>query len=237
MRDPRISLRVAALYDIHGHLPALEAVLDEVAEERVDAVVLGGDMIAGPMPRETLAVLEGLGDRAVWIRGNAEREARGWVAEQLEPSTRDRLAALPVTATLDVDGLGPTLFCHGSPRSDDEIITTLTPDARLAPMLADVEEPTVVCGHTHVQFDRRLDRWRVVNAGSVGRPYEGRPGAFWAVFGPDVSLRVTEYDYDAATRRIRATEYPDAGELVTDLYEQPISAQEASEFFESGATG
>ncbi len=104
----------------------------------------------------------------------------------------------------DVDGLGLTLFCHGSPRSDTEIITTATTDERLRGILGGVEQRTVVGGHTHRQFDRRVDGWRVVNAGSVGMPYEGRPGAYcWALLGPGVELRRTAYDVDRAVVALR----------------------------------
>ena len=229
-------MRVAALYDIHGNLPALEAVLAAVEPEKVDLVLLGGDVVAGPMPRETLEVLDGLGERVVWVRGNAERDPLGWVGDQLDGPTRERLASLPTTVTLEVDGLGPTLFCHGSPRSDEEIITSSSPPERLAAMLEGVEERTIVCGHTHVQFDRRVDGKRLVNAGSVGMPYEGRPGAYWALLGPDLSLRQTAYDFAAAAARIRATGYPEAEELVANVYEKPVSAEEATAFFESQAT-
>jgi predicted phosphodiesterase len=197
--------RVAALYDIHGNLPALEAVLAEVEALGVDAVVVGGDVAAGPMPRETLEVLHARRD-ARFIRGNADRElavgapepageaarpAWSWLTDHLDDEQREWLAGLDLSLTVDVEGLGAVLFCHGSPRSDEEIITRLSPDERVAPMLTDVAEPVVVCGHTHVQFDRPIDGRRIVNAGSVGMPYQDRPGAYWALLSDVVDLRRT----------------------------------------------
>ena len=186
-------MKVAALYDIHGNLPALEAVLAEPDVAAADVVVIGGDALEGPMPVETLALLEGLGGRVRWLRGNTEREVlerrdadpydggiwdrrATWVAAQLTADQLARVAAWPATVAVEVDGLGPTRFCHATPRDDYEIFTAITPAAAVEPMLAGAE-PTVVCGHTHVQFDRRIGEQRVVNAGSVGLPYEGESGA------------------------------------------------------------
>jgi putative phosphoesterase len=218
--------RVAALYDIHGNLPALEAVLADVGA--AETIVVGGDFSRGPMPVETVDRLRGLGDRVRFIRGNADRSA---AAERL-----DFLAGLSETVTIDVDGLGSVLFCHGSPRSDEDIITAVTPDERLGRILAGVADPIVVCGHTHHQFDRTAHGIRVVNAGSIGMPYEGRPGAFWARLGPGVDLRSTVYDVDAASAAILATGFPDADELVATLREPP-AADEVARYFESLASG
>jgi diadenosine tetraphosphatase ApaH/serine/threonine PP2A family protein phosphatase len=136
---------------------------------------------------------------------------------------------------LDVEGLGRTLFCHGSPRSDDEAITAVTPENRLQRLLDGVEAPVVVCGHTHVQFDRRLGERRVVNAGSVGMPYEGRPGAHWLLLGPDVDLRRTDYDLEAAIERLRATGWPGVEEFLKHSFLDPIQPGWVSEFFERQA--
>jgi diadenosine tetraphosphatase ApaH/serine/threonine PP2A family protein phosphatase len=139
--------------------------------------------------------------------------------------------------TTRIERLGPTLFCHGSPRSDEEIITRLTPDDRLDEMLALVGENVIVCGHTHVQFDRARRGKRVVNAGSVGMHNEGRPGAYWLLLGPDVELRRTAYDIEDAAKRIRATDYPDPDELLDRLTaDDPSIAEEASARFELIAT-
>lgn len=217
-------MRVAALYDVHGNVHALEAVLADVDAAGIDAIVLGGDLLAGPWPVETNAMLEAL-DHAVWIRGNADRELAGdggrapaelvgWVRSKLDQPVLDRLSGLPLTVTFDVDGLGPVLFCHATPRNDTEIRTAVSPDERWLEVLDGVDEPTVVCGHTHVQFDRTIGSTRVVNAGSVGMPYEDEPGAYWALLGPNVELRRTEYDVPATLAAIEAvglpTEWPQA---------------------------
>jgi predicted phosphodiesterase len=253
-------MRVAALYDIHGNLPALEAVLTEVESEAPDMIVVGGDVASGPMPTETLDRLIALQGRARFIHGNADRELVNhydgtsvlqetvgednvwvrrdeWAAQQITEAQRNFLASLPEMVVLDIEGLGPTLFCHGSPRSDEEIITRLTPDKRLDKMLAGAAENVIVCGHTHVQFDRAHRGKRVVNAGSVGMHHEGRPGAYWLLIGPDVELRRTMYDIEEAAKRIRATGYPDPEELLERLTaDDPSIAEEASALFERAAT-
>jgi predicted phosphodiesterase len=243
-------MRVAAVNDVHGNLPALEAVLDELERERPDAVVFGGDIIAGPMPRETLERVRSLGN-AHLIRGNADRIAlefrRGereqgeglgdWVGEQLTDEEAEFLESLPLTITLDLDGLGPTCFCHATPRDDEEIFTERDPDRIVAEMLAGTAETTIVCGHTHIQVDRRVDRWRVVNAGSVGMPYEHDPGARWALLGPDVELRRTEYDREDAARRLResvASRATDSSVIENML--QPPPREEVLDFFEQLAS-
>src|SRR4029077_3512337 len=108
-------------------------------------------------------------------------------------------------------GLGDVLFCHATPRNDVEIFTRLTADEIVIPMLADAGAPIVVCGHTHMQFERRFGSTRVVNAGSVGMPF-GEPGAYWLLLGADIELHRTIYDFDAAARAIEASDYPQAKE-------------------------
>jgi predicted phosphodiesterase len=232
-------VRVAALYDVHGNLPALEAVLCEVEDD--DAVVLGGDMVFGPFPAATLARLREL-DGAHWIRGNCERGMIDqddldaefgwhlrWCAEQLGADAAAELAALPDSVALDVDRLGRVLFVHATPRSDRERITRLTPDGDLRDALDGVDADVVVCGHTHVQFDRRVGDTRLVNAGSVGWSWEDERGAYWALLGPDVELRRTEYDVDAAVASF-APDFPDR-EFGQSLLEPP-GAEATSRFYE-----
>src|SRR5262245_17498578 len=243
-------MRVAALYDVHGNLPALEAVLADVETVGADAVVVGGDIAIGPMPRRSLERLLDLGERALFLRGNGDREIAAdlteaghdpwaertrWSAGQLGPGERAWLAALPGTQSVDVDGLGRVLFCHGSPRSDDEILTAVSSEERVAEALSGVEEAVVVCGHTHVQSDRRVTGRRLVNAGSVGMPYEARPGAYWAVIGPDVELRRTEYDLETAAAAIRESGFPDAEEFAAGNVLTVPSAEEATAQFEAAA--
>jgi predicted phosphodiesterase len=223
-------VRVAALYDVHGNLPALDAVLAEVARERVDAIVCGGDVCAGPMPQECLDALRAAG--ALFVRGNADRELPQWPTARLGEEGRAFLAGLPLIVSLDVDGLGPTCFCHATPRSDDEIVTRLTPDDELAVAIDGIDERVVVAGHVHVQFDRIVGDRRFVNAGSVGMPYEARRGAFWALLGPDVELRCTAYDAEAAVERMRATGYPDEGGQLAGWLLEPEDPDEVSAYFE-----
>jgi predicted phosphodiesterase len=224
-------MRVAALYDIHGNLPALEAVLQDVRRAEVDQVVVGGDVVPGPMPRETLARLLDFDIPVQFIRGNGEaallaelagtassavperfREVVRWVAQQLHPEYGRVLAGWPTTLRLEIGGVGEVLFCHATLRSDAEIFTRLTPEDHLVPVFGGLDVPLVVCGHTHMQFDRMIAGTRVVNAGSVGMPF-GEPGAYWLVLGPDVQLRRTPYDLTDAAGRIGGTAYPQAREF------------------------
>jgi predicted phosphodiesterase len=245
-------MRVAALYDIHGNLPALEAVLAEPDVAGADVVLIGGDVAIGPLPRETVERLAALGDRARFVRGNGDREILGpvsaddadlwrvrtsWAGRQLTSDQRDFLASFSENVVLDIEGLGATLFCHGSPRSDEEIVTRITPPERLSEILAGVEQRVTVCGHTHVQFDRVVGGVRIVNAGSVGMPYEDQPGAYWALLGPDVELRRTDYDLERAASVIRAGAFPGADEFAQENVLHPAGAAEATDEFERMATG
>ena len=222
-------MRVAALYDVHGNLPALDAVLAEVD---ADVILVGGDAVAGPWPAETLARLRGFEGDLRFIRGNADREIAEqtpglapphlmeFVRSRLSAEEIDFLGSLPLTESIGVDGLGDVLFCHATPRNDEEIFTRISPDDRWRAALDGVEADVVVCGHTHIQFERDIDDIRLVNAGSVGMPYEREPGAYWALLGPDVELRRTPY----APADIAACGWPDEWPAATP--------EEATEFFE-----
>jgi predicted phosphodiesterase len=239
-------MRAAVLADVHGNLPALDAVLAEVDAAGVDAVVLLGDIALGPMPAQTLDRLDALGDRAVWVHGNCEREMvtafdGGEVpgpfgadaaasAALIGRAHRDLIDGLPLTAALDIDGLGPTLFCHASPRRDDEMVLVDSPPERWAEVLDGVDAGVVVCGHTHMPFDRLAAGRRVINAGSVGMPY-GHPGASWALLGPDVTLRRTRYDTEVAARQIGASQHPQAQEWAAEYVLNHYSDAEALEAF------
>ena len=247
-------MRIAAIYDIHGNLPALEAVLTAIDRERPDLIVVGGDVAAGPLPRPTIERLMALDRPAHFVRGNADREmvalfdgqpldpclseaAReqiAWSVGQLDRAHRDFLATFTPPATFRIDALGDAVFCHGSPRDEDEIITARTTEERLARSVAAVSQPLVVCGHTHMQFDRRSGMVRVVNAGSVGMPY-GEPGAYWALLGPTVALRRTTYNLDAAAERIRAGGCPWAEDFIATNMRRPAIATEAQALFEGWA--
>ncbi|MFJ9159966.1 metallophosphoesterase family protein [Streptomyces griseoviridis] len=220
--------RVAVLSDIHGVLPALEAVLAEPDVSDADRIVLTGDITAGPQPAQVLDLLTSLGDRVSWISGNADRELleyrrghRGtipdpiapWAAEQLRDDHLDLLDSLPRSLSLSVDGLGKVLFCHATPRDDEEVVLV---DSRLDRWREvfeglDADLRTVVCGHTHMPFVRLAHGRLVINPGSIGMPY-GRTGAHWALLGPGVELRTTHFNLHAAATRLRQdSSYPVVG--------------------------
>jgi len=216
-------VRVAALYDIHGNLPALDAVLAEVD---ADVILVGGDFVAGPWPAETYERLTSLEGDVRFIRGNADREVveeePGRAPPELMDFVRGRLSddafsflrSLPLTETID-----RVLFCHATPRDDEEIFTRVSPEESWREALDGVDADIVVCGHTHIQFDRPIGDIRVVNAGSVGMPYEREAGAYWALLdGNDVELRRTEYV--PGDLSVWPGEWPEA------------SPEEATEFFE-----
>lgn len=243
-------MTVAAIYDIHGNLTALEAVLAEIDALGIDQIVIGGDIAYGAQVRETLDRLIALGKRAVWVRGNTDRElvecfdhdpavaampddlqeAGAWEAQQITQTHRDLLAALPLTQTLQVEGLGEVLFCHASPRNDTEFFTAITPEERLAEILAGVMQPVVVCGHTHVQFERRVGSIRAVNAGSVGMSYDGTD-AYWVLLGPTIAFRHTPYDHERAATMMQMSGHPQTEHLLETLLTPP-SAEEATTYFE-----
>ena len=242
--------RVAALYDIHGNLPALEAALAAADAAGAAEIVVGGDAVLGPMPRESLERLVALGPRARFIRGNCDRlvvrafdgdplarlpqavrDPILWTARQLDRGHRDVLAGWPETLAIDVGGLGEVLFCHATPRSDEELFTRLSPVERVRPMLAGVTQSTVVCGHTHMQFDRAVGGARVVNAGSVGMPF-APPAAYWLLLGPGARLMKTDYDLARTDKLVRATSYPQPNEFL-----HPYTEEQALALFEKAGAG
>jgi putative phosphoesterase len=242
-------MQIAAIYDIHGNLPALEAVLKEVRQADVDQVVVGGDVVPGPMPRETLTRVLDLDVPAHYIQGNGEvavlaelagtdpgslpeqaREAIRWTAIQLDAKHERLIASWPKTLRLAVAGIGDVLFCHGTPRNENDCFTRLTPEDRLVTLFEGLDVPLVICGHTHMQFDRTIGRIRVVNAGSVGMPF-GAPGAYWLLLGPNVELRCTPYDLTKAAERIRATSYPQAEDFAArNVLQRPSEAEMLNAF-------
>ena len=240
---------VAALYDIHGNLPALEAVLEDVRRAGAERVVIGGDVVPGPMAREALERLLALDVPADFIHGNCERAVLAQLAapdpEQvtywgtvsgnpLQEPYRSRMQwsahqvashvsvfeRWPRTLRVEIDGLGPVLFCHGTPRSETELFTRRTPPERLRALFGDVGAKVVVCGHTHMQFDLTIGDTRVVNAGSVGAPF-GNPGAYWLLLGGSVELRRTSYDVARTADLIRRTGYPHAEQEANGLLHPP----------------
>lgn len=269
-------MKIAALYDIHGNLPALNAVLEELKGVQPDLIVVGGDIVPGPMPAQTLERLLQLGDQARFIRGNGDREVvtiydrqplnrrylpdasdkaqeeLRWVAGQLTHSQRDFLAAMPEQLVLPVEGLlqypqggsekqaipssqlphlkytripkrsvdsalSSVVFCHATVRNDEEVFTPITPEERVSTMFSSVKQDIVVCGHTHMQFERRVGNLHFLNAGSVGMPFADQPGAYWLLIGPDgYEFRYTIYDREAAAQEIRASGDPLAQEFIDE---------------------
>lgn len=228
-------MRLAFLSDVHGNLPALEATLAAVSAARADRLVVGGDVFPGPLGAECLARLAEVDVPLRYLSGNGERETLAavdgeelitvppayrapveWGARGLNPDQVQALRHWPLTLEIDVRGVGAVLFCHATPRSDREIFTRVTPDDRIAPAFEGVTAALVVCGHTHMAFDRRVGRLRVLNAGSVGMPF-GTPGAHWLLLdatGPH--FMHTPYDLADAAARIRATAYPGAEAFATN---------------------
>jgi predicted phosphodiesterase len=243
-------MRVAALYDIHGNLDALDAVLAEVRDVRADLIVVGGDIYPGPLTSEVLARLQdchiptrfilGNGDRAVLDQREGRlsdampehvRAIIAWLAARLEDAERRALASWPGTLRLDLPGLGRLLFVHATPWSDTVIFTRATPLPRLRRLFHDVDADIVICGHTHMQFDRELDDLRIVNAGSVGMAF-GEPGACWLLLEPGgVTLRRTSYDLAAAAARIRSAPYPDAEDFASRFVLDPPSEESMLELY------
>jgi len=225
-------LRVAALADVHGNAPALAAVLAEVERENVDLIVFCGDLTWGPLPNETLALVRALELPARFVRGNADRsvgvndtERARWMAAHHDADATAFVNGFEPFVVVELDGLGPTRFVHGSPRSDEECVTPETPAARVAEFMAGVPEQVIVTAHVHVSYDRRVGDIRLVGPGSVGRPYEGARGARWAILGPGVELRRTDYDHDAAAEAYSVSGIPDAEGDVRMLLE-PIARAE-----------
>lgn len=239
---PSAARRVAVLSDVHGNAEALEAVLGDLADDEPDLVVFGGDLTWGPHPEETLALVTGLTVPALFVRGNAERallepsaeptERERWLGERHSAEAITFIRGFHERVSVEIDGLGPVLFCHGSPRSDEELVTPETPAARIEALSAEVTERVLVTAHTHLQFDRSVAGIRSVNPGSVGMPYEGRTGAYWALLGPDVELRRTDYLLERAADRYRASGDPLAEQMV-EMLVTPPSREELIEHAES----
>ena len=239
-------MRVAALYDVHGNLPALEAVLADPRCASADVVVCGGDLVVGPCPAECLDALEALGERARFLMGNCDREAvlvpadgslgpvARWCNERLGRERVSRVARWPATVELEVDRSGSVLFCHATPTSDLPILTRATPEEDVLDELGEITADLVVCGHTHVQYDRRVGGIRLVNAGSVGMPYEGSPEARWALLdGEGLELVMTAHDARAALESLERTRFPLFRQWFVPMLNGEVTAEEATESFES----
>jgi putative phosphoesterase len=236
-------MRVAALYDIHGNLPALEAVIAEVSQLEVEQIVIGGDVVPGPMPCETLSYLRRLDLPLQFIQGNGEvavleeragkdsgvpaqfRKGVRWNAEQLSAGGARFITTWPDTIVLQIDKLGEVLFCHATSRSKTEIFIRTTAEKKVLTAFTGVEQSIVICGHTHMQFDRTIGNQRVINAGSVGMPF-GEPGAYWLILDQALELRCTPYNLEKAAERIQNTDYPGAGNFaLQNVLHPPAEAQ------------
>lgn len=228
--------RVAVVSDVHGNVVALEEVLADLVPIAPDLVVFGGDVTWGPHPEATLALVAGLPFPTLYVRGNAERallepgddpgERKRWLLEQHTPDSLALLGTFAEQASVDVDGLGPVRFCHGSPRSDEELVTPETPERRISALMDGVTERVLVTAHTHLQFDRIVGGIRSINPGSVGMAYGGEPGhACWALLGPDVELRRTPFSIARAAASYRASGDPDAERMIGMLESPPSRAE------------
>lgn len=241
-------MKIAALADLHGNLPALRAVLAEIDAEGVDAIVVCGDAASGPLVLGSLELLAARPEPVHWVAGNGERETvawldgadpkdvgtewAAWTAQEIDRGWRDRMAAWPIALDLD-----DVCFCHGSPCSDEECLTRTTPEDVLAAAVASTPARLVVGGHTHQQFVRTLPDGRVVaNAGSVGLPYEGRAGAFWMLVNDGIpEPRETSYDVSAAVAEMRASGFPSLDEGIRESLLDPIDPAVVTAHFEQQA--
>jgi putative phosphoesterase len=223
-----MAARVAVIADVHGNAPALAAVLAEAEREGAELLVSCGDLTWGPLPRETLALLEPWRGRARFVRGNADRALgeddgdRGvWLREQHGPEAVAFVTGFEPAVVVEHDLIGAIRFTHGSPRGDEECVTVRTPEERVREFLAGVDERIVFTAHTHMQYHRIVDGTRLVNAGSVGMPYEGRPGAYWALLADDVELRRTEYDIERTVELYRVSGDPRTVQMIEMLLDPP----------------
>jgi putative phosphoesterase len=220
--------KVAVIADVHGNAPAFAAVLAELEREPPELIVSCGDLTWGPLPEETYELARSLNarfvcgnaDRAV-LEGISETEREQWMQAHHSDEMREFVAGFEESVVVELDGLGAVRFCHGSPRSDEECVTPETPVERVREFSAGVDERVIVTAHVHIQFDREVAGVRSVNSGSVGLPYEGRPGAYWALMGPDVELRRTEYDVEATVERFRASRQPNVEQIVQMMLVPP----------------
>lgn len=243
-------MTIAALYDIHGNLPALEAVLAELEYLGVDEIVVGGDVVLGPMSNECLDLLLSIPIPTHFIQGNCEvavlhalagdqtdnlpesvLKTIQWTANELRPDQIEIISAWPKSIRLQISGLGKVLFCHATPRSENENFTRLTPDEKLKEIFKSVKEPWVVCGHTHMQFDKQVGKTRILNAGSIGMPF-GKPGAYWLLLGKNIEFRCTAYDKEKASAIIRQSNYPSAEDFAINYVLNPPSEESMLQVFE-----
>ena len=242
------AVKVLALYDIHGNIDALEAVLADPRTTDPDVVVVGGDAVPGPFAREALARLQAINVPVRWVRGNGEREVARAVGKPASAGGDLAARTAAITATeigddqartlgelplmLELDGVA---YCHASPRRDDEMLTRLSTPDRWTDALAEINATVLVAGHTHQQDDRVVGSVRFINAGSVGLPYEGDGAARWLWVADGVPhLRHTTYDAALAGARILASGWPDEDSVSAALVE-PVESIVVTRIFEEHA--
>jgi len=240
-------MRVAVIYDIHGNLPALEAVLNEIKKANVDCIVVGGDVVAGPMPTETLSLLQNVSIPTNFIHGNAESEllrhvagekpqglseradeVTFWTSKQLTEDQKHFISQWPATYELTLNEFGKILFCHATPDSDIVVFTKNTPQKKLVDLFEGQNAHLVICGHTHMQFDRNIGGLRVINAGSVGMPF-GHTGADWLLIDDEIEFKHTSYDISKAAKRLIQSNYPHVEDFITNNVLEPPSETKALE--------
>jgi len=251
-------MKIAALYDIHGNLPALNAVLEELTAVQPDLIVVGGDIVSGPLPAQTLQRLLQLGEQVRFLRGNNDREVvtifdnqpvirrylpalteQGinevrWIAGQLTVAERDMLAALPEHLSLHIENRGTILFCHATPRNDEELFTPITSEERVNDIFVGIEQDIVVCGHTHMQFARQVGKLSILNAGSVGMPFANQPGAYWLLLSPaGYEFRRTAYDAQETAQQLNTSGNSFVREFVKNHVLNTPDATEMIEMLES----
>lgn len=239
-----IGMRLAVISDIHGNAPALEAVLQDIRAEDVNGIVVGGDTIAGPLPSETLTLLQECGIPTHFVCGNhdsdvvrtlagedpggmSERadEIARWIAGKLSPEHKQLVSSWQTTYEIEMDGWDTVLFCHATPNSDTYAFSCLTPEAKLLPLFQNLDASLLVCAHTHMQFDRIIAGVRVVNTGSVGMAI-GRTGADWLVIDDDILFKHSDYNLAKAATQIRQSDYPYAKEFVeTNVLQAPSESK------------
>jgi putative phosphoesterase len=226
-------MRIAAIYDIHGNISALEAVIDVISTKQVDTVVIGGDVVAGPFPRETLSLLQKISVPTYYLLGNAEsdvirlilgqpsdgmsekaNEVAGWVVDQLTSEQKDFLLTWTDSLQLTLAPRYRAYFCHGTPRSNTEIFTLVTPEERVKAIFRQTDASVYICGHTHMQFERTVENIHIVNAGSVGMPFGGTTADWLLIDGNEFEFVHTEYSLQSAVERMRTSGYPDVENFI-----------------------
>jgi predicted phosphodiesterase len=246
-------MRIAALYDIHGNYPALEAVVQELHIAKPDKVVIGGDIVSGPMPNETMKCLMELGNDVVWVLGNgdvdvSERKINGninnslseqakviteWVANIIDESMARFLISLPINHFIRDDKLGMIGFCHATPNDYNYVFTPVTPNGEVKKVFNNEMEGYFICGHTHIQFEKTIDNLKIVNAGSVGMPFSEEHGAEWLLLENGViRFMKTKYDIDLAKKQIKQTTYPFKDEFIETNVINPKRPEEMIPFLE-----